>query len=71
MKPTLTENYEDVISLEKDLHAIGVIKDDEPSKDLKDTGKRSQASDKKAKEKELGNLEILTRLIKSVTTEMA
>ena len=32
-KPTLLENCEEAIIVEKDLCAIGVIKDDEPTKD--------------------------------------
>lgn len=43
-KPTLAENYEEAITVEKDLCEIGVIVDNESSKDSKDMGKRSQAS---------------------------
>lgn len=51
MKETLAENYEEAIAVEKDLRAIEVIFDDEPSKDSKDMGKKSQATSIKAKEK--------------------
>lgn len=39
-KPTLLENYKEAIIMEKDLCAIGVIKDDEPTKDFKDVSRR-------------------------------
>lgn len=51
-RPTLTENYEEAISIENDLHVVGVITNDESTKDSKDASNRSQASMRKAKEKE-------------------
>lgn len=51
------ENYEEASTVEKDFHAIGVIPDDEPTKDSKGTCKRSQASMSKPKEKEWFDLE--------------
>lgn len=52
------------------MRAIGFIVDDEPTKNSKDTGKRSQASMSKAKEKESSNLESLTCLVQSLSNEM-
>jgi len=49
MKVTLTENYEEAITVEKDLHAIGIIINDESLKYSKYMGKMSQASAGKAK----------------------
>ena len=69
-KQTLTENYEEAIAIEKDLHATRVISDDELAKYSKDIGKRSQASVSKAKEKEESDVESLTRLLKSLTTKV-
>jgi len=48
VKETFAQNFEEAIVVEKDLHAIGVIVDDESSKDSKETGKRSEASSNKA-----------------------
>ena len=50
-KPTLIKNYEEDITVEKELCAIRLILDDEPTKDSKDTSKRSQASIRRDKEK--------------------
>lgn len=56
--------------MEKYLHAIGVIPNDEPTKDSKYIGKRS-TSVSKAKEKEASDIEKITCLIESLTTKMA
>lgn len=69
-KETLAENYEEAIVVEKDLHVIGVIVNAEPSKDSKDTSKRSQSSSSKAKDKEAIDLEILSRAIKYLSNEL-
>ena len=58
------------IAVEKDLCAIGVIADDESTKDSKETGKRPQTSISKAKEKEENDIESHTHLIKSLTVEV-
>lgn len=50
--------------------SIEVILDDEPTKDSKEMGKRYQAFVSRANEKELNDLENLTFIIKSLTTEM-
>lgn len=55
--------------MEKYLRAIGVTVDDESTKDSKDTGKRSQASMSKAKEKEASYIKSLTHLPNSLTIE--
>lgn len=39
-RPTLLENFEEVTVVEKTLHVIGVIKDDEPTKDSIDASRR-------------------------------
>jgi len=70
VKKNLTKNYEEAIIVEKDLHAIGVILEDEPKKDSKDMGKRSQPPGIRANKKEPTVLEIMTHLIKSLSTEM-
>jgi len=69
-KPTLIENYEEAISIEKYMHVIGVITYDESTKDSNDTGNRFQTYVSKAKEKETSDIENLTHLIKSMTTEV-
>jgi len=43
VKPTLLESCEEAIVVEKDLRAIGVIKDDESTKYLKDVRRKPQA----------------------------
>lgn len=49
---------------------IGVIVDVEPAKYSKDTGKRSQASVSKAKEKETFDLESLTCTFKTLSNDL-
>ena len=61
-KPTLLENCEEDIAIEKGLRAIGVIKDDKLAKESKDVSMRSQAMVSKGKDKEATNIETLTRL---------
>lgn len=70
-KPTLLECCEDDISVEKDLHTIRVIKDEEPTKDSKDASKKSQVMESKGRDKEATNIGPLTRLIKNLTTEVS
>ena len=69
-KPTLLENCEEAIAVEKDLQMIGVIKDDEPTKDYKDVSRKSQVMASKGRDKEETNIEILTRLVKKLTPEV-
>jgi len=64
-KATLVGNFIETITVEKDLCAIGVIAHDKPTKDSKDTGKRSQA-----KEKEEARLKSLTCTIKSLSNAL-
>lgn len=66
-KPMLLESCEEAIVVEKDLHAIGVIKDDELGKDSKGASKKSQAMESKGRDKEATDIETLTRLIKNLT----
>lgn len=56
--------------MEKDLHSIGIIIDDESMKDSKDVGRKSRAVVSKVKEKETSEIEILTRLLKSLIIEV-
>jgi len=70
MKPTLLENYEEAIVVEKDLRTIGVIKDDEPAKNSRDTNINSQEMVSKGREKEENDIENLTRLVKNLTIEV-
>jgi len=71
MKPMLSENFQEAIDMEKDLCMIGVIVDDKTTKDSKDARRRSQATMSKVKEKETSEIETLTRLLKSLMTEVA
>lgn len=70
MKPTLLEICEEAITVEKDLHAIGVIKDDEQTKDFKDASRKSQEMVRKGRDKEEIDIETLTLLIKILTMEV-
>ena len=65
------ENYKEAIVVEKYLHTIGLIKDDEPAKDSKDVSRKSQAMASKGREKEANDIETLTHLIKNLTTEVS
>lgn len=49
MKPTLSKNCKEEIDVEKELHAIGGIVDNELAKDSKDVGRRSQDAMTKVK----------------------
>lgn len=71
VKPTLLENFQEAIDVDKELCAIGVIVHDEPAKESKDKGRRSQNDMSKVKEKETSEIENLTRLVKSLTTEVS
>jgi len=57
--------------VEKYLCAIGVIVDDEPVKDYKDTGNRSQTIWSKVNEKKAIGIDNLTHLLKSLTTKVS
>ena len=69
-KPPLLENYKEAIAIEKDLHAIRVIKDDEPIKDSKYVRKNSKTMSSKGRDKETNDIETLTRLMKNLKTEV-
>jgi len=71
MKPTLLENFQEAIVVEKDVRVIGVIVDDESAKDLKDIGRRSHNTVGKAKEKEASEIDNLKHLIKFLKTEIS
>lgn len=71
MKPTLLESCKEDIVVEKDLHEIGVIKDDESMKYSKDASRNPQAMARKGRDKETTNIETLTHLVKNLTTEIS
>lgn len=64
-KETLALNFAEEIIVEKDLRVIGVITNDDESKDY-ETGRKSQPSSSKAKERES-----LTITLKSLTNEVS
>ena len=70
MKPTLLENCEEATAIEKNLHEIRVVKDDESTKDSKDASKKSQAMASNGSDMEATDIETLTRLVKNLTTEV-
>jgi len=70
-KPTLFERCEEAIVVEKDLRAIGFIKDDESMKDSKDVSRKPQATVRKGRDKEATDIETLTHLVKNLATEMS
>jgi len=53
------------------MYTIGVIIDNQPAKDSKYMGKRSQTTVCKVNEKETSEVETLTHLLKSLTIEVA
>lgn len=55
MKPTLLENCEEAIAIEKDLRTIEVIKDDELMKDSREVGTKPQVVARKGKDRETTN----------------
>lgn len=63
---TLDLNFAEEIVVEKDLRSIGVIVDQEGSKDSKDIGKNSQASSTKTKQKYYFYMESLIKIIEIV-----
>jgi len=65
------ENYEEVVTVEKYLHVVRVIKDDELAKDSKDASKKSQEIGCKGRDKEATDIETLTRLVNSLSIEMS
>lgn len=68
VKPTLLESCKEDIYVEKDLRAIGVIKNDESTKDSKYVSRKPQATTSKGRDKEATDIETLTRLVKKLTT---
>lgn len=69
-KPIILENYEEAIVIEKDLHAIGVINNDESVMDSKDASRKSQAMASKVRDKEATDIETLTCLVKNLIMEV-
>lgn len=70
VKPTLLEIWKEAISFEKDLRAIGVVKDDKSKKDSKDVRRKLQEMARKGRDKEATNIETIAHLVKNLTTEM-
>lgn len=69
-KETLALNFTEVIIVDKDLRMIGVITDDDESKDSKETSRKSEPSSSKAKEKESSDIKSLTKMVKTLTSEI-
>jgi len=65
------ESYKEAIFVDKDLHAIKVIKDDESTKDSKDVSRKPQAMASKGRDKEATDIETLTHLVKNLTSEVS
>lgn len=70
VKPTLLKNCKEAIVVEKYLHTIELIKDDEPTNDSKDVSNKSQEMVSKGRDKEANDIETLTRLIKYLITKV-
>lgn len=70
-KETLALNFAEAIVVEKFLHAIGVITDDNESKYFKEIGRKSQPSSCKAKENDSIDIKSLTRIVKALTNEIS
>lgn len=66
-KPTLLENCEEAIVVEKDLCMIRVIKDGELKKESRDVSKKSQTVVSKGSDNEENDIETLTHLVKKLT----
>jgi len=71
MKPTPLESCEEDIVVEKDLIAIGVIKDDKSTKEFKDVSRKPQVPARKGREKEATDIDTLTHLVKNLTMKMS
>ena len=69
-KETLALNFVEAIAMEKELHAIGVIIADDESKDSKESCRKYQASSSKEKENDSSNIEIFTKTLKALTSEV-
>lgn len=71
VKPTVLARCKEAIVFEKEFHAIGVIKDEETTKDSKDASRKPQAMTRKGRDKEATDIETLTLLVKKLTTEIS
>ena len=69
-KDTLALNVVEEISVENDLRPIGVIVDQDDSKESKDTGKKSQAPSTKTREKYPFYMDNFTKSLKFLTIEV-
>lgn len=69
-KPKLLESCKEVVVVQKDLHVIEVIRDEESTKDSKDESRKPQARVSKGRDKEEIDIENLTCLVKNLTTEV-
>jgi len=70
-KETLALNFAETIVMLKYLHAIGIITDDDESKDSKETGRKSHPSSSNAKGKDFLDIESLTLTVKALTNEIS
>lgn len=69
-KPTPLENCEEAIVVKKNLCTIGLIKDDEPTKESKNVSRKSQTMVRKGRDKEENDIETLTCLVKNLITKV-
>lgn len=63
MRPTLLENCEEAIIVDKYLRVVGVIKDDQSTKESKDARRKSQATTSKSRDKEATKIDTLSHLV--------
>lgn len=70
MKETLALNFTKEIVFEEYLFVIGIITDNDESKDSKDTGQTFYPSSSKAKEKDYADIESLMRTLKAQVVEL-
>jgi len=61
------KNCEEIVTVEKDLHTIGIIKGDELAKDSMDVRRKSQEMVIKGRVKEATDIDTLTLLVKNLT----
>ena len=70
VKETLSLKFVEALGFEMDLHSIGVIEDTDDIKDSKETGKKTQASFTKDKEKYSFYMEILSNYLNILMNEL-
>jgi len=71
VKETLALNFAKDLSIEKELLSIGVITNDDDSKESKEYGKKNQASSSRTKERDYFDMESLTKSLKFLTNKVS